>query len=257
MPFARSTYRHAAAIVAASSQTYAEFSSYRDKLFFIPEPGIARSLCPDNLPNRVSGGTLELRFVGALVPRKACDLALRSAAPLLRKNLAHFTVIGDGPERERLEQLTASLGIGKVVSFRGWLDHKEVLNSMRSADVFLFPSLRDNGAGVVFEALGSGAVPLVVDFGGPGDIVHAAVGYKVPLTNEGEMVSQIERILADLAGDRNLLNRLQQQGLAYARECLTWDAKARRTAQILNWVVRRGPKPDFPPPKSLHMEGVR
>ena len=257
MPFARSTYRHAAAIIAASSQTYAEFSSYRDKLFFIPEPGIARSLCPDNLPNRVSGGTLELLFVGALVPRKACDLALRSAAPLLRKNLAHFTVIGDGPERERLEQLTASLGIGKVVSFRGWLDHKEVLNSMRSADVFLFPSLRDNGAGVVFEALGSGAVPLVVDFGGPGDIVHAAVGYKVPLTNEGEMVSQIERILADLAGDRNLLNRLQQQGLAYARECLTWDAKAQRTAQILNWVVRRGPKPDFPPPKSLHMEGVR
>ena len=44
---------------------------------------------------------------------------------------------------------------------------------MRSADVFLFPTLRDNGAGVVFEALASGAVPVVVDFGGPGDIVHS------------------------------------------------------------------------------------
>ena len=40
LPFARSTYRHAAAIIAASSQTYAEFAAYRDKLFFVPEPGI-------------------------------------------------------------------------------------------------------------------------------------------------------------------------------------------------------------------------
>ncbi len=39
LPFARSTYRHAAAIIAASSQTYAEFAAYRDKLFFVPEPG--------------------------------------------------------------------------------------------------------------------------------------------------------------------------------------------------------------------------
>ena len=45
LPFARSTYRDAAAIIAASSQTYTEFAAYRDKLFFVPEPGITRSLC--------------------------------------------------------------------------------------------------------------------------------------------------------------------------------------------------------------------
>src|SRR5437763_837991 len=45
LPFARSTYRDATAIIAASSQTYAEFAEYSDKLFFVPEPGIARSLC--------------------------------------------------------------------------------------------------------------------------------------------------------------------------------------------------------------------
>ena len=45
MPFARSTYRHAAAIIGASSQTCAEFAVYRDKLFFIPENGVSRSLC--------------------------------------------------------------------------------------------------------------------------------------------------------------------------------------------------------------------
>jgi glycosyltransferase involved in cell wall biosynthesis len=252
LPFARSTYRHAAAIIAASSQTYSEFAEYSDKLFFVPEPGISRSLCYGDSRSPEPGAKLELIFVGGLVPRKACDLALRAAGPLLRSDLARFTVVGDGPERNRLEQLTRSLGIEKAVLFCGWLSHEEVLKRLRSADVMVFPSLRDNGAGVVFEALGTGAVPVVADFGGPGDIVHPEVGYKVPLTNESNMESQMEEILTALAQDRELLYRLRQQGMTYVRECLTWDAKAERTSRVLNWVSGRGPKPDLPPPKVLY-----
>jgi glycosyltransferase involved in cell wall biosynthesis len=257
LPFARSTYHHAAGIIAASSQTYSEFAAYSDKLFFIPEPGIASSLCSTDSRPSESGAKLELIFVGGLVPRKACDLALRAAAPLLRADLARFTVVGDGPERNRNEQLTRSLGIERAVFFCGWLSHAEVLKRMRSADVMVFPTLRDNGAGVVFEALASGAVPVVVDFGGPGDIVHPAVGYKVPLTNESDLVSRMERILTDLAQNRDLLNRLRQHGMSYARECLTWDAKAQATTKVLNWAVRRGPKPDLPAPKMLHKARVK
>jgi glycosyltransferase involved in cell wall biosynthesis len=251
MPFAQSTYRHAAAIIAASSQTYSEFATYRDKLFFVPEPGIGPSSFPEAPRTLEPGAKLELIFVGGLVPRKACDLALRAAAPLLRSDLARFTVIGDGPERNRLEQLARSLGIEKAVSFRGSLGHAEVFKSLRSADVFLFPTLRDNGAGVVFEALASGAVPVVVDFGGPGDIVHPDVGCKVPLTNESDVVAQMEKILTELAQNRDRLERLRRQGMAYARECLTWEAKAEDVTRVLNWVVRRGPKPDLPPPKAF------
>jgi len=253
MPFARSTYRNAAAIIAASSQTYAEFAAYRDKLFFVPEPGIGRSLCSDALRSPEPAARLELIFVGGLIPCKACDLGLRAAAPLLRNGLAHFTILGDGPERNRLEQLARSLGIETAVSFCGWVSHAEALKRLRSADVMVFPSVRDFGAGVIFEALGSGAVPVVADFGGPGDIVHPEVGYKVPLTNESEFVSQMEKILTDLAGNRDLLNRLRQQGISYARERLTWDAKAQSTTRVLNWAVRRGPKPDLPPPKVLQL----
>ena len=252
LPFARSTYRHAAAIIVASSQTYSEFAEYSDKLFFVPEPGIARSLCYGDSRSHEAGAKLELIFVGGLVPRKACDLAIRAAAPLLRSGLARFTVVGEGPERNRLEQLTSSLGIEKAVLFSGWLSHAEVLRHLRSADVFVFPSLRDNGAGVVFEALGSGAVPIVADFGGPGDIVHPDVGYKVPLTSENDIVAQMEKILTELAYNRDQLEQLRRQGMAYVRECLTWDAKAQAVARVLHWVVRRGPKPDLQPPKRLH-----
>lgn len=260
LPFARSTYRNAAAIIAASSQTYAEFAGYRDKLFFVPEPGISRTLCSDDTRRTQPSAKLELMFVGYLTPCKACDLALRAAAPILRSGLARFNVVGDGPERNRLQQLTKSLGIESAVSFCGWVDHAEVLRRLRDADVMVFPSVRDFGAGVVFEALASGAVPVVADFGGPGDIVYPEVGYKVPLTNESDFVAQMGTILTELAHNRDHLKRLRREGMAYARERLTWDAKAQDTTRVLDWVVRRGPKPNFLPPKMLstrsHLEMV-
>jgi glycosyltransferase involved in cell wall biosynthesis len=246
LPFARSTYRHAAAIIAAVSHIRTQFAAYTDKLFFIPENGVARSLCvADSRPPEPSA-KLQLIFVGGLVRRKACYLGLRAAAPLLQNDLAHFTLIGDGPERSSLEQLARDLGITNAVSFCGWLSHAEVLKRLRSADVVVLPAIREGGGGVVFEALASGAVPVILDWGGPGDIVHPEVGYKVPPTDEEGVVLQMERILSDLAGNPNLVSKLRQQGLSYARECLTWEAKAQATTQVLNWVVGRGPKPHLP-----------
>jgi glycosyltransferase involved in cell wall biosynthesis len=251
LPLARSTYRHAAAIIAASSQTYAEFAKYRDKLFFVPENGISPSLCSDESRSTQPGAKFELIFVGGLIPCKGCDLALRAAVPLLRSGVARFTALGDGPERNRLEQLVRSLGIEKAVSFCGWVSHAEALRRLRSADVMVFPSVRDFGAGVVFEALATGAVPVVADFGGPGDIVHPGVGFKVPLTNENDVVAQMEGILTELAHNRDRLEPLRRQGVTYARERLSWDAKAQDTTKILQWVLQLGPKPDFLPPKML------
>ena len=251
LPFARSTYRDAAAIMAGSSHTYAEFAEYRDKLFFLPENGVSLSLCSGTTRNGGHSSKLELIFVGGLVPYKACDLAFRAAAPLLRSDSARFTVVGDGPERNHLEQLAKTLGIEKAVSFCGFLSHAETMQRLRLADVLVFPSVREFGGGVVFEALASGVVPVVADFGGPGDIVHPEVGCKVSLTNENDVVSQMEKILANLAQDRDRLERLRQQGTNYARECLSWDAKAQIVTQIVHWAMGRGPKPDLPPPKAL------
>jgi glycosyltransferase involved in cell wall biosynthesis len=257
LPFARSTYRRARAIIAGSSHTCAELAAHREKLFFLPENGVDGSLCSRTVRSDEPGGRLELIFVGALIPWKACDLALRGAAPLLREHLARFTVVGDGPDRKCFEQLTRTLGIDKAVSFCGFLSHDEAMHRLRSADVLVFPSVHDFGGGVVFEALSLGVVPVVADFGGPGDIVHPGVGCKVHLTNEADVVSQIEEILRGLAQDRDRLERLRQQAVSYAREYLSWDAKAHALTSIMYWVLRQGPKPDLPPPTILHLEGAR
>jgi glycosyltransferase involved in cell wall biosynthesis len=92
---------------------------------------------------------------------------------------------------------------------------------------------------------------VVADFGGPGDIVHAEVGYKVPLTNESDMIVQLEKALTELARNRDQLDRLRGQGMAYVRERLTWEAKAQDTTKVLHWVLHQGAKPDLLPPKTL------
>ena len=125
------------------------------------------------------------------------------------------------------------------------------MRQLRSADVLVFPSVREFGGGVVFEALAAGAVPLVADFGGPGDTVRPDVGFKVSLTNEKDVVSQMERVLGELVHDRNLLDRLRKQGMSYALEYLTWEAKAQDTSEVLCWVLGRGPKPHLLPPKAF------
>jgi alpha-maltose-1-phosphate synthase len=115
----------------------------------------------------------------------------------------------------------------------------------------VFSSVREFGGAVVFEALAVGVVPIVADFGGPGDIVYPEIGFKVALTNEKDVVSQIERILAALAQDRSLLERLRHQGALYARQHLSWEEKAQVVTRIVRWAMGQGPKPDLPPPKPL------
>jgi len=250
LPFARSTYRCAAAILAGSSHTYSELGAHRDRLFYVPENGLKRSLFSGEPRSSSRSDKLELIFVGALIPYKGCDLALRAAAPLLQSGTARFTIVGDGPERNRLEQLVRSLAIEKSVSFLGSVSHSEVLRQFSLADVLVFPSVHEFGGAVVMEALVAGAVPVVADFGGPADTVRPDVGFKVPLSSEKEVVSQIEKILTLLARDRSLLERLRQRGMEYSRS-LSWDAKAEVSTRIMEWVVGRGPKPDLPTPKAL------
>jgi glycosyltransferase involved in cell wall biosynthesis len=251
LPFARSTYSKASAIIAGSSHTFAEFAAYREKLFFVPgENGIDPAVFGGRArPSVARQGKLRLIFVGRLIPLKACDLALQAAAGLIRDGAADFTIVGDGPERERLQQLARTLGIENQVTFTGWVATPDVLAQLQQADVLVFPSLREFGGGVIFEALALGAVPVVADFGGPGDIVTPQVGYKIGLTNEADLVLKLASVLKRLADDRDHLERLRRDGMAYAREQLTWDGKAQLVSQVLRWVNGGGPKPALRPPE--------
>jgi hypothetical protein len=64
------------------------------------------------------------------------------------------------------------------------------------------------------------------------------------------MAARIESVLQHLASDRAHLGTLRRRGEAYARQQLTWDAKARMVTEVLLWAVGAGPKPAMPPPRT-------
>lgn len=245
MPYARSTYREARAIIGGSSQTCSEFAAYKDKVFFIPENGITPDMIQLRRAMADTSRPLHLLFAGRLVPYKACDLAIKGSAELLRSGRAHMTIVGDGTERAALEELVKALGVSAFVTFTGMVSHEVTLQHFVKADVLVFPSIREFGGGVVFEALATGAVPMVADYGGPGDIVHEAIGYKIPLSDEAQTVAFIQKTLMQLEQDRARLLELSRKGQAFARDALTWDGKAGLTSQILYWVLGQGEKPSF------------
>lgn len=112
-----------------------------------------------------SGPTADLVVVGRLITHKNVDVALR-ALRLLHDRGERLTlaVVGDGPERERLEQLAADLGIDAWVTFTGALpDHTDVFGALSRARVLLFPSVREGFGMVALEAMALGTPVVTSD----------------------------------------------------------------------------------------------
>ena len=100
LPFSRSTYRDAAAIIAGSSHTYKEFAAYREKLFFVPgENGINPTLYTSALRKSRRSDKLELIFVGVSFHTRLvilhCGRLLRFCKPIGRVLLSLETVLNE------------------------------------------------------------------------------------------------------------------------------------------------------------------
>lgn len=97
-----------------------------------------------------------LLYVGQLIERKGVDLLLESAARVQNKGYAFTLVlVGDGPEKERLERKALTLGL-RDLHFLPSRKPEEMPAVYRSADALIFPTLEDVWGLVVNEALRSG-----------------------------------------------------------------------------------------------------
>ena len=261
LPGRRSTLKHTSAFLIGSRATWAQMPAVvRDRCLYVPENAVdprrfpaLDAEAPASAPDE---GPLELVFLGRLVPYKCCDLLLKAAAGLLRSGAARLRIIGDGPERPRLEALAAELGIVDHVDFAGWVPHAEVAGRLAEADVLAFPSVREFGGGVVPEAMAAGVVPIVIDYGGPAELLDASCGWVVPLGDRQAIVSGLSAVLAEAAGDRAGVARRAAAGKRRVRELLTWDAKAEQTVSAYRWVLGEWPRPSFSGDFGVALPGV-
>jgi glycosyltransferase involved in cell wall biosynthesis len=111
---------------------------------------------------RASAHKPDVVFVGRLIDDKKVDVLLR-AIHRLQGELPDLrcTIIGDGPEREPLERLAASLSLGSNVRFAGPMEDARTFALLKSAKVLALPSIREGFGITVIEALASGSVPVV------------------------------------------------------------------------------------------------
>ena len=246
LPGYRSTRRHAAAILAGSLATLDEIPArWREKCIYVPENGIDPARFTLRAEARADG-PLRAAFVGRLVPYKGADMLLEAAAPIIRAGRLELDVLGDGPEMPLLKELVRREGLEAGVRLDGWVPHEKVQERLAQAEVFAFPSIREFGGAVVLEAMALGLAPVVVGYGGPGELVTPTTGVAIPLGTRLEIVERLRRTLEEFAADRTRVRHLGERARERARGLFSWDAKAAQVLEVYRWVLgQRKDMPDF------------
>lgn len=246
LPGYRSMRRNAGAILIGSQSTWRETPSrYHPRCVYVPENAVDELAAGDGA-ERSYAKPLRVVFVGRLVPYKGPDMLLEAMAPLLRDGRARLEFVGDGPLRASLRERSGRDGLGNAVTFAGWLDRARVMERLADAHVLGLPSIREFGGGVVLEAMAAGAVPAVVAYGGPAELVSARTGFALELGTRGQIVDRFGALLERLAGDPAALRPYGQAGRQRVRAHFTWTAKARQTLEVYRWLLgQRREKPWF------------
>ncbi|MDB6122126.1 MAG: group 1 glycosyl transferase [Pedosphaera sp.] len=246
LPGYRSTRKNARAIMVASGATWEQIpAQYHDKCIYIPENGIESGRFAQAVEHTHTL-PLKVAFTGRLVPYKGADMVLEAAAPLIRDGKVVLDIIGDGTEMPRLKEFVAREKLGDGVKLDGWVEHTQVHKRLGQSDVFAFPSIREFGGAVVIEAMALGLVPIVVNYGGPGESVTNSTGFTVPLGTRAEIILSLRKVLNEMVADPGKLFAMSRRAKEHAIHYFTWEAKARQVLEVYRWVLgQRADKPDF------------
>jgi colanic acid/amylovoran biosynthesis glycosyltransferase len=162
-------------------------------------------------PSRTDRDHIQFVAIGRLVDIKGVDFTIHAFANIVRIfPEARLVIIGDGPDRARLENLKQELGLDSVVCFKGWLASDQVRRSLRESDIFVQHSLVPEGWPVsVAEASAAGLPVVVTRCGGLEDqVVDGVTGY---LVQQRDTASMADRMLR-LAQNADLRNRMGAAG---------------------------------------------
>jgi glycosyltransferase involved in cell wall biosynthesis len=235
-------YRLTPWLARATAATVAVSDALRDDLIAnfrapaavtttIPNPA-----APDPFPQRVDAGALAARpplivAIGRLVPDKDFVTLLRAFARL--KDAARLVILGEGPERERLEAEIGALGLGPRVAMPGFAsDPGEVLAMARC---FALTSRREAFSLVCVEALAHGLPVVATDCGGPAEIVDAPqLGWIAPV---GDVEALARALAIALAKPGDPAPR-QQRALDF-----TLEAALDRYDSLIDSAVRHARSP--------------
>jgi glycogen synthase len=191
----------------------------------LPRTSVVYYGIPDLLPTDsvlyadATSGTSEsvcFAYVGRLVSEKGLPLLVH-AANLLRNQGYSFNLklIGDGPEREKLQAEVARLGLQKQVTFTGFLIGDELNEALSDAGAVVMPSIWEETAGLAaIEQMLRARLVIASDIGGLGEVVGSA-GLKFPAGDVGALTNCMRQVL-----DRpDIVSKIGQRARLRALNC--------------------------------------
>lgn len=189
-----------------------------------------RHFAPPASAGGARSGPARLLSVGRLTPAKGQLLMVEALARLRLEGLAfELTVIGDGPDRSRLEAAVTRHQLDSQVRFTGSLNQTEVHAALRQADVFVLPSLAEGIPVVLMEAMASGVPCVTTPVNGIPELVQHEVNGLLATPGDVEALAiQLRRIITD----EPLRLRLRSAALDRVERAFNLDRNVLALAEI-------------------------
>lgn len=183
----------------------------------------------------------ELLFVGRLVASKGVDILVGAMPTILaRCPGAALTIVGDGPEKARLEALVKTLGIAGRVNFIGAVANPALPALYRRAAIFVSPSKEEGFGLTLVEALACGCAVIAADLPALRDIVID--GETGLMVIPGDSMA-IAHAALSLLGDTALCQAFGRAGREFVLKRFDWEIVAARYARQLDELVALSGRP--------------
>ena len=176
-----------------------------------------------------------LLAVGTLFPVKGFDILIRAFGQLVdRDENLRLRIVGDGPSRDELEQLTKELGLTEQVKFDGNLSHEALRPVYRGATLCLIPSRNEALSLVALEAQAIGLAVVASEIGGLPEIIeHGVNGLLCPV----EDVSALSQAMKELINDPSRCHEMGRIGRQLVHDKFTWDINNQKYIEIFSSLV--------------------
>jgi glycosyltransferase involved in cell wall biosynthesis len=188
-----------------------------------------------DLPRNTAYSTgSRLISVGRLVKHKNVDSVIRAVKNLVQKHPdIKLTIVGDGPERKILENLTEDLGLQNNVKFLGRTSRFEVIRLLSESDIFILNSVYEGLPHVVLEANACRVAVIATNIEGTNEVVCDGVtGFLVTPGNIPELADRIANLIVN--------NELREKFIENAYENVqnfTWDKSLEQLIQTMDGVI--------------------
>jgi glycosyltransferase involved in cell wall biosynthesis len=171
-----------------------------------------------------------LLCLGRLSPEKGFDVAI-TAFRTVAQNFpqARLRIAGDGPDRAKLEQQTAQLGISQRADFLGWVEPKKVWALINSSTMVLMPSRQESLPLAALQAALMARPLVATRVGGlPEVVLHGQTGLLVNPEDPEALISAVAALLRNPA----LAARMGETARNRARQCFDWTTHVDRYDEI-------------------------